>query len=69
MPYRLIDTDTREIVATGPTEATVLEHTPYLPSDCMEGAANWQDVVDEGELHADGLLGLVYGYAVELADE
>jgi len=63
--YRLIDTDTREIVATGDSPAEVLAATPYLPSDCLDGATSWAEVWESSRSHADGIMGLVEGYTVE----
>jgi hypothetical protein len=63
--YHLIDTDTRETVATGYTMAEVLAETPYMPSDCVEGAETWQQVIEAAACHADGIAGLVEGYTVE----
>jgi len=63
--YRLIDTDTRRVVATGATPADVLASTPYLPGDCLPGAETWEQVWESSRSHADGIMGLVEGYTVE----
>lgn len=63
--YRLIDTDTRKVIATGESEAAVLASTPFLPADCVPDAASWEEVVEVARQHADGIPGVVEGYAVE----
>lgn len=63
--YQLIDTDTRQVVATGSTEAAVLAYTSYLPADCVPGAETWDDVMAVAREHVDGVPGVVEGYAVE----
>ena len=69
--YNLIDiaedTGVRTVLETAPTEAEVLRFTVFDPSDCLEGAETWQDVVDAAEGYDGGLLDLVEGYVVEEA--
>lgn len=68
MTYRLIDTDTRETVAIANTEAEALAATPYLPGDCVPDATTWDEVVEAARQHADGIPGVVEGYAIERLD-
>lgn len=63
--YRLVDTQTRETVAAGETEAEALAATPYLPADCVPGAATWEEVLAVARVHADGVPGVVDGFATE----
>lgn len=66
--YRLIDTDTGETVATGDSPAEVLAATPYMPSDCLDGAETWGQVWDASRDAEDGIEHLVEGYTVERID-
>lgn len=68
--FELIDTETGSVVATAHTEAEALSHTPYEPSDCVPGADTWDEVLKACVAHADGVPGIVEGYAtrrVEIA--
>lgn len=67
--YRLIDTDTREIVTVAASEAEALAACPYLPADCVDGADTWEEVLEVARQHTDGVPGVVDGYCTERVEE
>lgn len=62
--YQLIDTDTHTILAEADTAAEALAGLPYEPTDIVDDAADWSDVVAAAAAHRDGYPGLIHGYTI-----